>query len=314
MAANVALVRKIVLGTTAEQTEQGKSQTLRYLVQLSSINTLPAVLIDADDGTTRIPAYRSEDSSDTTRILLRKNVQCPDENAPLHWWVDCTYSVPPAAQFDIELPPVGSNGKWDITLACSGIETTEPSDFDIDGKIIQSSSREVVDPGVSRVIYDEQILIGFKTRTLNGPLIAAVRGSVNSGSVTLNMPRYGYARTFPAKTLKLGNIAYTTELDANGLNFFQVTLPLMFRSTFIKAKGDDSAQEHGWDRLVQDRGFYHIVADAQSRIIDGDGTSKVMPTFLDGNGGILPVGSDAVLLPFVLEPRLNFVSLLAGIA
>jgi hypothetical protein len=309
-------------GTSMGQTDAGKKFTQRYLVELLDVADTYLV-IDADDGTTAIPAFRSALGSTGDQqylLLLEKNSGIVDPKTPLHRWVDCTYSIPPATQFEIELPPPGTTQFWDIALACSGIETVEPVDRDNNFLAIQTSAHQPFPLSTNKVYYDEQLIITFKTRRINGGLIALNRGVINDATVVLNVSRYNYTRSFPPSTLKLGNITYNTELDANGAGYFQVTLPLMFRSVLAQTTEDDSTTEQGWRRLIVDQGFHRLEAGKPVRIEEKDssgnyisGDYKATPTFLDGQGAPLADGSPCVLIPFILEDFGNFTQLLAGI-
>lgn len=306
----------------ASITLDGQDEVLNYIVETDSIATTPSDTLTADDGVTAIPEWYSQHPTKPTLLALDIRATRDPEN-PTIFRVTVTYKVPPPSQWQ-EIPPVSSVTPWGTSLAVRGVEYVEPIDKDRLGRQLETSARQPFPLSVNKVFYDEELLIRFNIRRINAAMVAAKRGTVNSDAVTMNMTRYQYQRTFAKKTLKLGNISYSTGNDPNGSPYFQVELPLLYRSVTVKAYGDTVATEHGWDRLIVDQGFHKLTSNKPVRIVEQDssgndipGVYKATPSFLDGQGGLLSsltFGHDAVLLPWEIEDVAALTPLLAGIA
>jgi hypothetical protein len=287
---------------TCQQGDKGLEEKQVWRVSYDTF-TSPRNALTATYGGKTVPAYREAHPDDATMFVTDKSVAAVNES-PKMFDVTVTYSIPAGINFG-EVPPAdctNPDAKWDVTISVSGNELVENVQRCADGTAVANSSFEVFE-AVPVVKYDETINVSFKTRVVDVADLAAARGLVNSDEITLTISSINYTRTFSAHSLKMGNVSYDLQIDPDGDPYWQVTMPLLYR-------------EGGWERLITDQGYYTAdSAGVQERIMDGSSPPmpKATPTFLDGSGGELLAGSDAVELSYLIEGTVAFIPLLAGI-
>lgn len=281
---------------TASQDENGKRVEVPYLVLLEQGDS--AVLaLSASAGGDSVPAALSTHPDDSLLKLTSKTTERVGGESGLLIKVVCVYTPSNREQ--------RTGGKWNKRVRVSGIENVEQVNRDANKKPIVNSFPDVYPASVEKVWYDEEINVSFDSDDIDVIALGDSRGRINSGAVTLNITRGNitYTRTFPAKTLKLGNASYEIAFDPDAEAYWAVTIPLYYRT--LK---NQSGTEVGWTRLIVDKGI---------RYKDGSGNTVTpkdgMEVFLDGTGKKLADGADAILLPFDIEESVDFMTFLAGV-
>ncbi len=311
MALSCTLVKRLI-EESCQQNENGIEETHTYRVTYNGFATLRAALT-ATDGSVTVPAYYAAHPDDSSMRVTRKVPRRLSET-PLQFDVEVTYSIPRGTSNSI--PAEGdTTTKWDFQIRVEGVENEETVDRDYAGEKITTSAGDTYTMGLSKVFYDEVITVVYKCRSVDVVALGDARGFINSDTVALVVPALNYSRTFPAETLKLGNVMYDLGVDPNGDYYWQVQLPLLYRHNEYPV-----GTERGWQRLVPDRGFYYLDGSDITRIGEDLATPasdtnlpKETETYLDGSGGILASGDDVVFRIFALEPAIAFAPLLVGI-
>ncbi len=180
-----------------------------------------------------------------------------------------------------------NNTKWNKRVSSSGVEVVERVNMDVDRLPIRNANGDLYQADLEVVHYDEIITVAYNTKILDGlEDLGKARGRVNDADVTLTITRYGraYTRTFPAKTLKLGNATWEIDVGPDGDGFFNVSIPLIYRHQL-----DKDLAEIGWKFQVPNRGErYKFVTGTGSVLLpsktgivdlDDDGT-KLAPDAL----------------------------------
>jgi hypothetical protein len=212
----------------------------------------------------------------------------------------------------------GENDKWDIQLDVTGCERTEDmhdgyrvtsGTGDYSKRVpVANSANDPFDPTEKRTYYDEQISVQYKTRSIDGDLIASLRGKVSKDSITLTV--YGQTRSFASGNIKLAKADYSTTVG-NGIQFWQVSLMLHYRST-------------GWTHKIVDRGFYFLDTEEDDGhrehkpILDAKKDPVTGPRLLDGSGNVLdmpdpPDTVQVVTMDYDEDEPANLGVLLSGI-
>jgi hypothetical protein len=228
-----------------------------------------------------------------SNIVVTQKVATPKQESPRVVLVEVTYSVP-TSNFTI-FPPDEETTKWNISIEAEGVSYTESvhktaSTATSANKGIRNSRDRAFNPPLVKEYFDELVAVTYTTNAASlsdwDDEIPPARGKINSDVVELTVD--GLTRTFPAETLKLGHARYGVTI---GFSFagelekqYRVYLPLMYRADT-------------WTRRVVDQ--------------DVDPTGEIV--YLDGSGGELAAGADAVLLDFEIEETTAFLDFLYDI-
>jgi hypothetical protein len=297
----VTKVRKI-MDDAAGHDLNGKWDLWVYEVEFSDQADLPIDALGATDGTTTVPDYFFQHPTVTTLYLTQKDAKRTERNSRVVR-VECKFS---RLLSNFEPPPPGG-GIWAKRVNVQGVEVVETTNQDVGGTPIANTIGDVYAADLPDVKYDEMITIEFVSDSLDPTGISAHRGEVNSNDVNFG-PVDGYSRTFPAKTIKIGNVASELTLDSNGDRAYRMSIPILYRSRFVQCIGDGSAVEHGWDLIVPNRGYRYF---ANATTIERT-TADVM-VYLAENGTKLADGDDALLLAFQRSIETDVAALLTGI-
>lgn len=276
----------------------GSNLRWEYLVQFDAPATVGAALA-ASLGADRIPAYGDVCPENLTLRCRGRDAEPAGGNRCI-WRVSVEWGT---QAWSFNSPPGEGAEKWNVQIEVAGIEVIEDStNVDIHRKAIRTTAKEAFAP-IPVIRYDEQILVRYQTRSINWSAIAACRGKINDATVSMNISRAGvsYARSFPSSTLKCGNATYAIEIGPGGVGYWNVTIPLLYRS-----RTSYQGLEIGWTAQVSNRGYYYI-DDSSARQRSNE------MVYLAQDGKKLPDGDDAVLLEFDMIPFASFTELLSGI-
>jgi hypothetical protein len=199
------------------------------------------------------------------------------------WNVECDYS----------LFPISGNTSTaaNIKISVDGVKTQAYTQLSQDGSNtpIRNSVGDLYPDPIEITLYDEVISVSYESNTVNGDSVAASRGVINNGTVTLNVPQgtLYYTRSFAKHTLLFDNASYSTTLSvSNPQNtVWQISYQLVYRWS-------------GWDVTIPDKGYRYFITDVSP---DDLASTTIKPSewkdhaeYLDGSGVKLASGAALV--------------------
>lgn len=190
-------------------------------------------------------------------------------------------------------------------ITFGGVAIREQVYFDINGKAICNSAGVFYDPSLTRIFFDESIMIQVNQASVNTGLLATYRGAINSDTIVMNLPD-GSVRDFTPFTMRLA-AAQTEWTYQNGVGFWKSEYHLQIRN---RSSGSTTIN---WNPQVVDRGTEHL-NDAGQLVhnVSASGSRIQTPQLLDGTGHLLanPTTAAAKLLTFDIDNQLPFASIL----
>lgn len=289
------------MGDTVAVDEKGIVIRARWLVTADATdNPLIAYGASADGNT--VPVYY--DLYDAGYPLLRAaNIgisRWQDEKSPV-FLVEIEYRV-----VTVEKKPDGG-GKWNKKVSSSGLEIVERVTMDVTKHPVKNSFGDIT-TDFEHVNYDAVIAVSFNTdSSASFTAMENARGRINESAVTLNITRFGvtYNRTYPAKTLKLGNATWDIDIGPDGEGSFAVYIPLIYRHQL-----QDGANEIGWQVQTPDRGYRYL-----TKISDGVFQPVKVEEIvdLDGTGQKLAAGAVQKMILADMTETADFDAFLSGL-
>jgi hypothetical protein len=251
----------------------------------------PVSAMTASDGTNTVPALGSYLEYDGTLFLV--NSSQPTRIGPY------TYAV--QIQGLWQYTPSQSNTKWNVNVTFAGQDYQQNAVFDNDNNAIVNSANQPFDPALTVTYVDETISISYQTTLEQSASFNGVRGKVNSGSVTLNLP--GISRSFDTRTVKCVDAEQSGSIPLNdGTATYTVTINLLVRTD-------------GFTENVLDAGYYTTDDnDELVQIKDKNGDLLSAPALLDGDGDELAPGAQPVFLTFNIEQEADFTAFFGGLS
>lgn len=292
---------KLIKGMTAQVDYQGgPDENVIYLVTSDDPADTALAACTASAGGVTVPFILSPHSTTYPQLLLLNKSASRNGNT---FEVSCKYGIP---KFNFEQPlPEGTTTKWNKRVSVSTQGSAEECGRASDGKVVANTLGDAFKPSLTKTFYDKDIQVAFNTRTINVQALGAAIGRVNSDAVTLTITQGNFSYTFPAKTLKLTNVQYSTAVAEDRTFYWDVNLTLTYRST-TSTNGNG---EIGWTQLVPNKGY---------RYKDGSGNTQTSATevFLSATGTLVASGGTAHMLEFLMEDTAAFVGtggILSGI-
>ena len=177
-------------------------------------------------------------------------------------------------------------GKFNVSIDVDGVSDTQDAYYDKDNRPVVNSAGCTFDPSIKQELYDEVFNISYSTTTDQSAAFAAVRGKVNSSSISFAIQ--GIGRTFSARGLK----CLTAKQSAD--------LPLGSGDPTFKCTVSFGARTDGWQIKVLDQGFYTLdpTTNKLNNVLDEHGNDMNAQAMLDGSGNQLEPGSDPTYLTF----------------
>jgi hypothetical protein len=275
-----------------------------YLVEFDDNAATPtdalyAQILDGETVVAQVPPDLSEHPSKPAMKVTAKHAE-HHEGSRRKFRVSVTWSVPSVSWGAAETKPEGTDVKWNKNISVSGVEIDALTNTKNDSKPLLNSYGDLLG-SVPKTLYDEIITITHNSDVVPSATIAALRGKVNNADVTLSITKGGVTRTatYPAHTLKVGNVTYDIELDSAGAGSFKITIPLICRTQIV------GGSQIGWKVPITDKG-YRYLNDAGKTI------RSEVEVYLDGSGKKLAAGADEVKIIAPIEDEADISPLLVG--
>ncbi len=174
--------------------------------------------------------------------------------------------------------------KWSVRGG--GVETTVPYWFDLDGNAFANSAGQLMLPLPEGPAGEQQFTLTVRRLKLDAFRNAS--RCVNSDSI------WGY----PALTLRTGPVAYRSASE-DGFRFWEIDVPIHY-------KPDD------WRLTLVDAGWNYLDAGELKGVAEHPAyatTELSVPPYLDGSGGVLPIGGTPVEGEFRLYREISFAAI-----
>lgn len=289
------------MGDNATVDEKGIVAHERYLVTADSTDT-PLIAYGASHGGMTVPVYY--DLFDIAYPLLRAaSIQISrwqDDKSPV-FLVEVEFRI-----VSTEKKPDGG-GKWNKKVSSSGVEVVEMLNIDANGNAVRNSNGDIVQDW-ELVLYDAIISVSFNTDSSSSFIaMENARGLINDSPVTLTITRFGmtYTRTFPAKTLKLGNATWDVDITPDGEGSFNVSIPLIYRHQLNK-----DGSEIGWAVQTPDRGYRYLAPRDDGKFALTD----FLPAIVDlDHGKKLAIGAKQIMIVIDAIKTADFSAFLSGV-
>jgi hypothetical protein len=299
-------IQWLAKGNSADSGSGGAREVRPYLVEFAETGATPsdalnAKIMSGETVVAQVPPDLSEHPSYPAMKVTAKRAEPLDE-ARRKFVVVVTWSVPEISWGAGESNPGGTDVKWNKNISVSGIEIPVLTNTTADGKPLVNSFGDLMGD-VETTIYDELITISHNSDVVPSSTIAALRGKVNASDITLTITKGGVTRTatYPAKTLKVGNVTYDIDIDSSGAGSFKIVIPLICRSRF-----DKDGNQIGWQAWLTDKGFRYKDSTG-AKVIKSD-----VEVCLDGTGKKVAGGAEQHKLTFDIETAADITPLLAG--
>lgn len=259
-----------------------KSETHVYLVQTDSASTTCKEATEADDGTTAVPDYWADLGDGSGWVVTSKRASLADPKSPYYFRVEVVYS---AAAFG-STPTPGTI--WNVRVSVTGQEYTSPTSIDRNGDPITNSAGDLFNPPPIKQGFDEIITVSWQSDDVDPDALSAARGKTNSDSFSITVR--GWSRTFAEDQIKVGNITYDTVLGVDGEEYWNVSVPLLYRADEWQTKIEDKGY-----RMKLDDGSLSAYLDAEVHLASdgtklGDGeTCHTVDVYLDEQVAVAPL-------------------------
>lgn len=202
--------------------------------------------------------------------------------------------------------PPEDDSYWAVDISADGVENTEVVNHDGEGKVVANMFGRVFPAQFQQKFYDERITIRFRCKTISADVAEALRGKVNSDSVTLNIR--GVNRAFAAKTLKLEAVRWSTVVSSTAetpeTTFYSVEIILMCRKQTASIGGG----EIGWTRKIPQMDYMYA-----SVSLGKPDVRSPTPVYLKGDGTKANDGDSVVFAEKLFEKSVAFAPMLAGL-
>lgn len=200
------------------------------------------------------------------------------------WQVVVTYSS--VAPEENQQDPLTADPKYSWGSA----QFSRPIDFDINDALLNSAG-DPFDPAIEKEDSRDVLRVTRNEATYSPSIASTYKNKVNSGTF------YGY----PPGHAKVFDISADSFRHTDGNVYWTVNYEVHF-------------SRDGFQPKVLDQGYRYINSQGDQEHItvkdkEGQEIPVSSPKNLDGNGGILPEGGDAVFLDFEIYESANFAGL-----
>lgn len=281
----------------ADATEVAGPRAYRVKYTLPTDATCADVLT-ASAGGTSIPRVNQVDGSLKCKTVTVER----DEDNPNFFDVDTDWST----KGDTESASTDGNApKWNLDIEIGSLPVTEPRSKGtrIEGGTrtpnvpVCNSAGQPYDPAREDTYYDEEIRITFDTAFVDQRNIELCRKNYNKAAVTCSIK--GYRRTFAAGTLKLIGTTLATSVGTDASPYWRLGYVFHWR-------------KDGHTMKILDQGTEQLVGGVLVPIIVGQ-RETAKEHYLDGSGGVLPLGGTHVFREYDFSEPVSFAGLFAGL-
>jgi hypothetical protein len=175
----------------------------------------------------------------TPYLLYVSNLRArQDPDDPTVFIVEVTYSTLEISQ-QTQKPPGAT--KWNVEISGTSVAVQEAVEKDRSGKLIVNVLNEPISPALTKVLYDEQIVVSYYCDNPDWSALDLCRGKVNDGAVTLTInattvpdatdaATVATKRVFGSELLKLDSTSWNVVYDATGNKVVQMHLTFVYRA------------------------------------------------------------------------------------
>jgi hypothetical protein len=263
-----------------------QSETHIYLVETDTATTTCREAREADDGVTAVPAYWEALGGGSDWVVTSKRASLIDEKSPFYFRVEVVYSAPAFGG----TPEPGE--KWNVRVSVTGAEYVAPTSIDRNGDQITNSVGDLFNPPAMKQGFDEIITVSWQSDEVDIEDLSAARGKVNSDAFSITVRNW--TKSFTEDQVKVGNITYDTVLGVDGEEYWNVSVPLLYRS-------DE------WITKLEDKGY--------RKKLDDDSLSEYLDTevYLASDGTQLPDSTAVHTIDVYLDEQVAVAPLFAGL-
>lgn len=207
-----------------------RDDALEYHVVTDGPATIDEI-VNASAGGVSIPAINAVNEDDPLQYVRSKTPRTLD---PRNYIVSVLCSRRTVREK--EPKPEGEGVYWDVDLSGSGVLYTQPAyraktSAGVWDTPIVNAAGSRFDPPPQEEYYDEEITLTFSCDVLPRATMNDCRGLCNT--TTVEFTWNGQTFTYTARQLKLGNATWQFMYE-DGINFWRVTYPLLFRKDTFK--------------------------------------------------------------------------------
>lgn len=285
-------------GSTWDGQQFNRTYTRSFNVVFDSKHDGPKAARNASGIPSLGDRYVNSDASETDigAVCTSKNVKQTSDKDQLHWIVTCQYSVLRSGtdpQSGAKENPIERRAEWNWQSE----EFTRIADVDNEGDPIDNSAGWQFDPPpeiddarvILNVVINQGAFDHLEAKEYSNVVNDDTFGGHEAGDVM--------CKPITAEHVWEGEYEY-----------FRVTYRFHFREG---RQPDGKPRVGGWDKELLDYGPYSLGEESgdpptREKIVSGDENGVPVLKNLDGEGGLLADGEDAVFLPFEVYPRKSF--------